>query len=114
MPSWDDHTITVKDVNYVDAVESVRRAARKYNRSHVTVWDDLIWRCWAETGLDHRSDAELDKQPREVRAYYANTEMLRCMGLVGCNDAAHVLFLCREAHWAVVASMGLLMQDYEQ
>jgi len=114
MRTWDDAIISIKDVNYEDAVEAVRRAARKYKSKHVAVWDDLIWRCWQESGLDHRSDAERRKQPREVRAYGVNKDMLRCMGLVGCDDAAHVLFVCREAQWAVVASTGLLVEDYEQ
>jgi hypothetical protein len=114
MKSWDDAAIVLKDVNYEDAIEAVRKAARKYNRKHVAVWDDLIWRCWDESGLDHRSDADRKKQPREVRAYYMNKQMLQQTGLVGSDDAVHVLFICRQAQWAVVASTGVLVEDYEQ
>jgi hypothetical protein len=114
MRSWDDAIISVKDVNYEDAVEAIRRSARKYKTKHIAVWDDLVWRCWEETGLDHRGGAELEQQPKEVRAYYMNKQMLQQTGLVGSDDAVHILFICRQAQWAVVASTGVLVEDYEQ
>jgi hypothetical protein len=110
MRTWDDQTITVKDVNYDEAIEAIRQADRKYNLKHVAVWDDLIWRCWEETGLDHRAADELEEQPDEVAAYKVGGKTLRSLGLMPCDAGLHVVFICHDAKWAVVASTSTLVE----
>ena len=107
--SWYDVTVKVKGVDYKDALEAVRHGR------HITVWDDLTWRYWQETGLDHRTGEELDEQPDGVEAHSIGRKGLRSMGLFPCDDAAvHVVFICHEARWAVVASAAPLIELEEE
>jgi len=110
MKSWDDVVVTIRDLNYEEAMAVIRRR----HEEPLTYWNDGVWRLWAETGLDHRSADELDEQPDEVQAYRVGRKTLRSLGLVPCDAGLHVLFVCDGARWAVAASTGLLVEDYEQ
>jgi hypothetical protein len=118
MRSWDDAVVTIRDLDYEQAVAAIRRREEEPLR----YWNDGVWRLWSETGLDHRAEEELDEQPDEVQAYRVGAKTLRSLGLMPCDAGLHVVFVCDEGKWAVAASTATLIEldddqlddDYEE
>jgi hypothetical protein len=98
--------MTVREVDYAEAMAALRR----HGEDVLTYWTHAVWDLWAETGLDHRAADELDEQPDEVEAYSLGRKALRSMGLMPCDAGLHVLFVCDDAKWAVVASTSTLIE----
>jgi len=109
MNTWEDVVVTVRDVDYQQAVAALRRR----HEEPLTYWNDGVWRLWSETGLDHRAADELDEQPDEVQAYRVGAKTLRSLGLMPTDAGLHVVFICDDAKWAVVGSTSTLLDDDE-